>query len=90
MFSKFNNGEKLREHFIGYNKIDKDNKFFQKLSQPSKKGSIFRKCFRCGDFLSTEDFKIKHDFLKHYDDGQYIPFEEKRVEIKKAGKIIRI
>ena len=72
--ASFNNGEKLGEHYIGYHKIDKDNTFFQKLFQPGRKGSIFRKCFRCGYFLSTDDFKIKHDFLKHYDDGQNIPF----------------
>ena len=68
-------------------KINKNNKFFQKVFKPGKKGSIFLKCFRCGDFLSTKDFKIKHDFLKPYDDGQNIPFEDKPVEIKKAGAI---
>ena len=85
--ASFNNYEKLREHYIRYSKIDRDNKFFQKLFQPGKKGFIFRKCFRCGDFLSTEDFKIKHDFLKHYDDRQNIPFEDKPVEIKKTGAV---
>ena len=83
----FNNGEKLREHYIEYNKIDKDNKFFQKLFQPGKKSSIFCKCYRCGDFLSTEDSKIKHNFWKHYDDGQNVPLEDKPVEIKKTDSI---
>ena len=85
--ASFNNGEKLREHYTEYHKIDKDNKFFRKPFQPGKKGSIFCKCLRCGDFLSTEDSKIKHDFLKHYDDGQNVPFEDKPVEIKKTGSI---
>ena len=76
--ASFNNGEKLREHYTGYHKINKDNKSFQKLFQPGKKSSIFRKCFKCGDFLSTDNFKIKHDFLKH-DDGQNIPFEDNPV-----------
>ena len=71
--ASFNSGEKLREHYIEYHRIDdKDNKFFQELFQPCKKGSIFRKCFICGDFLLTEDFKVKHDFLKDYDGGQKI------------------
>ena len=61
--------------------------FFQKLYQPGKKGPIFHKCFRCGDFLSTEDFKVKHDFLKHYDDSQNIPFEDRSLEIKKTSAI---
>ena len=85
--ASFNNGAKLREHYTEYHKIDKDNNFFQKLLQPGKKGSIFHKCFRRGDFLSTEDFKVKHDFIKHYDDGQNIPFEDKPVQIKQTGAI---
>ena len=60
--ASFNNSEKLRQHYIEYHKINKGNKFFQELFQPSKKGSIFRKCFRYGDFLSTEDFKVKMIF----------------------------
>ena len=85
--ASFNNGEKLRKHYIEYHMIDKENKFFQKLFQPGKKDSIFRKCFRCGEFLSTEDFKIKHNFLKHYDDSQNIPFEDNPEEIKKTGAL---
>ena len=86
--ASFNNDEKLIEHYIEYHKINQDNKFFQKIFQPSKKGSIFRKCLRCGDFLSTESFKVKHDFLKHYNDGQKITLEEKPLEIIKTGNIM--
>ena len=38
-------------------------------------------------FLSTEKFKLKHDFLKHYTDGQNLPFEDKPVEVLKTGGI---
>ena len=85
--ANFNNDEILREHYIEYHKINKDNKFFQNLFQPSKKGFIFRKCFRCGYFLLTIDFKVKHDFVKHLNDGQSIPFEDKPLEIKKTSTI---
>ena len=77
----------MLEHYIEYHKINKDNKIFQKLFQPSKKGFIFCKCLRCGDFLSTESFKVKLIFLKHYDDGQSIPFEDKLLEIIRTGTI---
>ena len=87
--ASFSNDEKLIEHYIDYHKIDKDNKFFQKLFQPSKKGSIFRNCLRCGDFLSTENFKVKHDFLKHYHDGENIPFEDKPLEIVRTNNITK-
>ena len=81
------NVEKLRQHCIVYHKIDKDNKFFQKLFSPTKKRSILRKCLRCDGFLSTEKFKVKHDFLKHYADGQNFPFEDKPIEVLKTGGI---
>ena len=87
--ASFSDDEKLIEHYIAYHKIDTDNKFFQKLFQPIKKGSIFRKCLRCGNFLSTENFKVKHDFLKHYDDGQNIPFEDKPLEIIRTGTLTK-
>ena len=61
--------------------------FFESFSNLVKKVPFFVKCFRCGDFLSTEDFKFKHDFLKHYDDGQNVPFQDRPVEIKKTSAI---
>ena len=86
--ASFNSDEKLIEHYIDYCKIDQD-KFFQKHFQPSKKGSIFHKCLRCGDFLLTENFKVKHDFLKHYHDGENIPVEDKPLEIVRTNNITK-
>ena len=36
---------------------------------------------RCNEFLATEKQKAVLDFLKHYDDGKSIPFEEKPLDI---------
>ena len=58
----------LIEHYINYHKIDPNKKFFQKLFQSNKNSSTFCKCLRYDVFLTTSDFKIKHDFLKH-DEG---------------------
>ena len=33
------------------------------------------------EFLATEKQKAVHDFLKHYDKGKNIPFEEKLLDI---------
>ena len=63
--------------------------FFQKLLQPTKKGSIFRKCLCCEDILSTENFKNKQDFLKHFPDGHTVPFEDKPIEIVKTRNITK-
>ena len=67
--SSFDNDEELIEHYITYHKIDPNNRFFQKLFQSNKNCLVFCKCLRCDDFLTTSDFKIKHDILKHYNEG---------------------
>ena len=82
--ASFNSGEKIREHYIEYHKTDKDNKLFQKLFQPGKKGFIFW-MFQIWWLTINRTFKIKHEFLKHYDDN--IPFEDKPVEIEKTSAI---
>ena len=43
--------------------------------------TFFKKCICCEDFLTTKKEKAKHDFLKHYDAGKEIPFEEKPLDI---------
>lgn len=40
------------------------------------------------EFLPTKKFKIIHDFLKHYDDGKFDPFEEKPIDISQCGNIL--
>ena len=39
-------------------------------------------------FLSTENFKVKHDFLKHHD-GKTVPFEDKPLEIVRTNNITK-
>ena len=38
---------------------------------------------RCDEFLMTEHHKAVQNFLKYYDEGKSIPFEDKPVEIQK-------
>ena len=87
--ASFASDEKLLEHYFEYHKLDINKKIFQKLFEPSKNGSIFRKFPRCDDFLSTENCKVRHNFLKHYVDGQSISFEDKPLEIVKTGFITK-
>ena len=77
------------EHYISYHNVDTNNRFFQKLFQQSRNCSIFRKCLRFDDFLTTGDFKVKCDFLKHYNEGQNELFKDKPVDIETFGKITK-
>ena len=51
--------------------------------------SILRKCLRYDDFLTTSDFKIKHDFLNHFDGGNNDAFEDEPVDIEKASSLLK-
>ena len=87
--SSFDNNEELIEHYVTYHKIDPNNRFFQKLFQSNNNCSVFRKCLRCNDFLTTSDFKIKYDFLKHYNKGYNDLFEGKHVDIEKTANLLK-
>ena len=62
--------------------------FFQKLCQ-SKNKSLLKHCVRCNEFLTTEKHKSVHKFLKLYDEGKSIPFEDKPIVISRfPGRFI--
>ena len=50
--------------------------------------SVFRKCLRCDNFLTTSDFKINHDFLKH-NKGYNNLFEDKPVDVEKIANLLK-
>ena len=78
--SKFKDQKDLLDHYLSYLNIDKNNCFFQKLFQTKNK-TLLTNCLKCNEFLATEKQKVVHNFLKHYDDGKTIPFEEKPLDI---------
>ena len=84
--SSFDNDEEFIEHYITYHKINPNNRFFQeaRFFQSNRNCSVFRKCLGCDDFLTTSDFKIKHDFLKHYNEGYNDLFKDKPVDVEKT------
>ena len=43
---------------------------------------------RCIDFLTTSDYKKKHDFLKH-DEGNIGLFEDKLVDVEKNANLLK-
>ena len=44
---------------------------------------------RCDDFLTTNEYKVKHDFLKLYDQGQDLVFEDKPLDIVRNSQILK-
>ena len=50
---------------------------------------FFRKCFSCDVFLTTSDYKKKHDFLNHYNECKDDLFENKRIDIEKTANLLK-
>ena len=48
-----------------------------------KDKSVLKRCLSWDEFLVTGKHKAVHIFLKHYEDGKNIPFEEKPLDILK-------
>ena len=39
--------------------------------------------------MTTSDFKIEHDFLKHYNEGDKDFFEDKPVDVEKTANFLK-
>ena len=78
--SQFKDQKDLLNHYVTCHNVDENNWFFQKLFQIKDK-SLLRRCLRCDKFLVTEKQKTVHNFLKHYEDGKTIPFEENLLDV---------
>ena len=77
----FENKQQLADHCINFHKVDAENRFFQKLITCDTNECIFKKCLRLQEFLPTSQYKIKHDFLRHYNLGKEDLFEDKPLDI---------
>ena len=86
--SKFKDQKELLDHYLSYHNIDENNWFFQKLFQSNNK-ILLKYSIRCIEFLETEKQKAVHNFLKDYDEGKNIPFEEKPLDIVRYPVKIR-
>ena len=60
--------------------------FFQQLLI-NQNGFLNTDCIRCHEFLTTKLFMAKHNFLKHYIDGERKPAEFKPIDIIKNQEV---
>ena len=86
-FSKFKDQKDLLNHYVTYHNVDENNWFFQKLFQIKDK-RLLKRCLRCDKFLETEKQKTVHNFVKHYEDGKTIPYEEKQLDVLRLASLM--
>ena len=79
----------LKKHYTSYHRINPANFFFLQLFNQENK-LVCKECLRCHEFLITKAFMDKHNFLKHYSDGEKKPAEYKTIDIiKKRQQYIK-
>ena len=95
LLCKFTTNErnKLKNHYIKFHNVDKNNLFFKKLIDQRNNVIHGRKCRDCNEFIFSN--KITHDFLKHYDKGfsdkELIDFTvDKPLNVTKIGDIEKL
>ena len=81
------NGDRIKEHYIVYHKISKNNYFFKQLFQKNN-FRIERCCIRCSKFIPTNKFMIQHNFLEHYESGERKPAEYKSITVIKNKEVL--
>ena len=90
LLCKFNTNDKnqLKNHYLKYHNVDKNNLFFKKLIDQKNNAIYGRKCKNCNDFIFSN--KTVHDFLKHYDRGFMESIDlnvDKPMNVTKIGDI---
>ena len=81
-----NDSEDVRKHYIDFDNVDRNNRFFIKLFKKQNKVFHGKKCLSCCEFLRSSRFKVNNDFLAHYHAGKNA-FEEKLVNSTNIGEI---
>ena len=81
-----NGVDDIKEHYINYHRINKNNFFFQQLML-NQNGFLNRDCIRCHKFMPTKKFMARHNFLKHYIAGVRKSAEFKPIDVIKNKEI---
>ena len=76
----------MKNHYIDFHRVDLKNEFFKKIFIEDKNVFYGKRCLRCQEYLPTSRFKIYHNFLKHYNDGEVV-VDNKAVAVTEIGAV---
>ena len=76
----------MKNHYINFHRVDSKNEFFKKFFVEDKNVFYGKRCLRCQEYLPTSRFKIYHNFLKHYNDGETV-VDNKPITVIEIGAI---
>ena len=81
-----NDQKEVKNHFINFYRVDSKNEFFKKIFVEDKTLFYRKRCLRCQEYLPTSRFKIYHNFLKHYNDGETV-VDNKPITVTEIGAV---
>ena len=85
---KTNDKNELKKHYLKYHNVDKNNLFFKKLIDQKNNVIHGRKCNYCDEFVFSN--KVNYDFLKHYEKGLSIDFDDDNGNLDKPINITNV
>ena len=90
LLCKYNTNDKtqLKKHYLKYHNVDENNLFFKKLIDQKNNVIHGRKCNYCDEFVFSN--KVSHDFLKHYEKGLSIDFDDDNGNLDKPINITNV
>ena len=75
-----------KDYYINFHRVDSKNELFKKIFAEDKNVFYGKRCLRCQEYLPTSRFKIYHNFLKHYDDGETV-VDNKPITVTEVGSV---
>ena len=81
-----NDQKEVKNHYINFHRVDSKNEFFKKIFVEDKNVFFGKRCLRCQEYLPTSRFKIYHNFLKHYNDGETV-VDNKPITVTEIGAV---
>ena len=81
-----NDQKEVKNHYINFHRVDSKNEFFKKIFVEDKNVFYGKRCLRCQEYLPTSRFKIYHNFLKHYNDGETV-VDNKPITVTEIGAV---
>ena len=79
----------MKRHYVSFHGVDSENYFFQALFKKSVESFCLRKCYQSDEFVTSRSKEIRHNFLKHYQEGGEIPHENRHFNWISDGKITK-
>ena len=76
----------MKNHYNNFHRVDSKNEFFKKIFVEDKNVFFGKRCLRCQEYLPTSRFKIYHNFLKHYNDGETV-VDNKPITVTEIGAV---